>query len=197
MTVMTTTPGLPFGRPLTCEDLEAFVEGRPDDGHRYELVDGTLIVTPAPSDAHQTVSGELAALLRRGCPDGMKMLSAPFAVVLAADTELHPDLLVARSEDFTHRNLPTAPVLAVEILSPSTRRVDLLLKRDRLQSAGCPHYWVVDPFEPRVIAWTLRDGVYVEAADVAGDDVLDLGEPFAVRLRPSALTRWKGADEPV
>ena len=61
---------------------------------------------------------------------------APFDVALDDDTVLIPDVLVARREDLTHRNLPAAPVLAVEVLSPSTRRFDLQLKRDRYEEAG-------------------------------------------------------------
>ena len=61
MTAVTTTTGLPFGRPLTRADLETL----PDDGHRYELIDGTLVVSPAPRRGHQVVVGNLYLLLLR------------------------------------------------------------------------------------------------------------------------------------
>lgn len=64
----------------------------PDDGHRYEPIDGALIATSAPSAAHQTVVLELAVLLRQQCPRDMKVLVAPFDVVLADDTIMQPDL---------------------------------------------------------------------------------------------------------
>ena len=134
---------LPRSRPLTRADLDAM----PDDGHRYELIDGTLIVTPAPGLAHQCAVGELHLLLRSACPQELQVL-APFDVALGADTVMQPDLLLARRRDWTQRDLPTAPVLAIEVLSPSTRRVDLTLKRSRLETAGCQCYWVVDPDVP-------------------------------------------------
>jgi Uma2 family endonuclease len=54
---------------------------------------------------------------------------------------------IPRRSDLTDRDLPTAPLLAVEVLSASTRRIDLMLKRSRYEAAGCPSYWVVDPGE--------------------------------------------------
>lgn len=111
---------LPFSRPLTRADLEAM----PDDGHRYELVDGTLVVTPAPSPQHQMVAANLFALLRAVCPPELVVLFAPVDVVLSDRTVVQPDLLVAGRGDFTSRDLPTAPLLAVEVLSESTEHYD-------------------------------------------------------------------------
>ncbi len=93
----------------------------------------------------------------------------------------------ALTSDFTARNLPTAPLLAVEVLSPSSRRIDLVLKRSRLEAAGCPAYWVVDPDEPRLTAWELRDGTYVEIADVAGSEPFHAQRPFPVTIVPDDL----------
>ena len=107
---------LPRGRELTVADLESM----PDDGHRYELFDGALVVTPAPSMLHQTVSIELAMVLRLACPPELKVLAAPLDVLLGKNTGVQPDLLVARLADLAEKNLPTAPLLAVEILSPRT-----------------------------------------------------------------------------
>ncbi|GAA1730858.1 Uma2 family endonuclease [Aeromicrobium alkaliterrae] len=75
------------------------------------------------------------------------------------------------------------------MLSPSTRGVDLLLKRERLQRAGVPHYWVVDPEVPRLLAWELRDSEYVTAADVSGDEAWAAPAPFSANLVPSELVR--------
>ena len=114
---------LPRSRPLTRADLDTM----PDDGHRYELIDGSLIVTPAPSPRHQGAVGELYLLLRLACPAHLQVFLAPLDVALADDTIMQPDLLVARRADVTERDLPTAPVLAVEVLSPSSRPIDLTL----------------------------------------------------------------------
>jgi Uma2 family endonuclease len=180
---MGTVTTLPRGRPFTRTDLDAM----PDDGHRYELIDGALIVTPALSATHQTVVLELAVLLRERCPSSLKVLVAPFDVALTDDTIMQPDLLVARRSDLTERDLPVAPVLAVEVLSASTRRIDLTLKRSRLEAAGCPHFWVVDPLEPAMTAWELRTGAYVEVGHVTADQTLSVHEPFAVDVVPAQL----------
>jgi len=174
---------LPQSRPLTRDDLEAL----PEDGHRYELIDGTLIVTPAPSWRHQTVVGELHVLLHAACPPDLQVLLAPFDVVLAIDTVVQPDLLVARRSDLTHRDLPAAPLLAIEVLSPSTRHIDISLKRARYEAAGCPSYWVVDPDTPSITAWELRDGTYLELAHVAGPDAFRAQAPYALEIVPARL----------
>lgn len=182
MTIVTT---LPFSRALTYDDLAEF----PDDGHRYELIDGVLVVSPAPVPLHQRAVGNLHLALRAACPDELEVFLAPFDVVLASDTVLEPDLLVARRADVGPKNLPGAPVLAIEVLSPSTRRFDLMLKRSRLESAGCPHYWVVDPDEPSVLAWTLRGSAYAEAARASGDETFRVDDPYPVEMVPSELVR--------
>jgi len=174
---------LPRSRPLNRADLDAM----PDDGHRYELIDGALIVTPAPSPRHQRAVGELHVLLRLACPAHLEVFLAPLDVALADDTILQPDLLVARREDVTERDLPTAPVLAIEVLSPSTRRIDLTLKRSRLEAAGCQSYWVVDPYEPSLTAWQLEAGVYVEVARAMGEQAWEPEMPFRLRVRPADL----------
>lgn len=183
MTAMTATTGLPFGRPLTRADLEQL----PDDGHRYELIDGTLVVTPGPRWRHQEVLGNLYVLLKAATPPELVTGLAPFAIALADDTELQPDLWVARRADLTDRELPVPPLLAVEVLSPSTRRVDQLLKRDRLQSAGVPSYWLVDPAGPHVTVLELREGTYVEVAVVEPGETVEVVRPFPVVLDPSRL----------
>ncbi|QKT08751.1 Uma2 family endonuclease [Gordonia sp. X0973] len=184
MTVMTTEVlGLPRGRALTRDDLDSM----PDDGHRYELLDGILVVSPAPKIRHQWALSSLYRQLDAACPDDLKVLFAPLDVVLAQDTVLQPDLLIAPRDAFTERDLPGPPVLAVEVLSPSTRSVDLLLKKDRLRRAECQHYWVVDPDGPSITAWVLRDGEYQVAGTASGDEELSLTEPFEVSLVPSSL----------
>jgi len=138
----------------------------PDDGHRYELVDGTLVVTPSPSLRHQLVSGRLYSVLDRHCPSGLLVLAAPTDVRLA-----------------------DAPWLAVEILSPSTRHVDLSLKCSRYETAGCPAYWVVDPDALELTAWELHEHMYVEVAHVSGEEPYAATHPFPVEVVPAQLVR--------
>ena len=178
---------LPQSRPLGRADLDALRDEHPDDGHRYELIDGVLVVTPSPSFPHQDVSGGLFMLLRQASPADLVVLYAPFDVALADDTVMQPDIVVARRSDLTHRDLPVAPLLAVEILSPSTRRFDLTLKRSRFEAAGVASYWVIDPIELSLTAWNLVDGRYVEVADVRGDETFAATRPFAVEIVPALL----------
>ncbi|MFT3901320.1 MAG: Uma2 family endonuclease [Gordonia sp. (in: high G+C Gram-positive bacteria)] len=181
--MMTEVLGLPRGRALTRDDLDSM----PDDGHRYELLDGVLVVSPSPRWVHQRVSVNLVTRLFAACPDDLEILHAPFDVVLAEDTVLQPDVLVVRRSAFNERALQGPPELAVEVLSPSTRGVDLFLKKDRLRRAECAHYWVVDPDEPSITAWTLRDGEYHVAGTAKADEELDVTQPFEFSVAPAVL----------
>ena len=174
---------LPFSRALTRADLEAM----PDDGHRYELVDGTLVVTPAPSPLHQMTAANLFARLRAACPPDLVVLFAPLDVVLSDNTVVQPDLLVARRSDFSSRDLPKAPLLAVEVLSESTEHYDRMWKRTRFESAGAGSFWIVDPRRPALVAWELENGRYDEVAKVTGDEVFRAIRPFEVEVRPADL----------
>ena len=180
---MTSVIALPFSRPLTRADLEDV----PDDGRRYELLDGVLLVGPGPRWPHQDVLGNLYVLLKLACPAGLAVGLAPFAVAFADDTELQPDIFVARRSDITEHDLPVAPLLCVEVLSPSTRRLDLLLKRDRYQEAGVAAYWLVDPNGPVITVLELRDGVYEEVVVVRPGEEQSVSLPFVVRLAPAEL----------
>lgn len=178
------------GRPFRRADLDAM----PDDGRRYEIIDGTLIVSAAPSRLHQRAVLSLAILLHGACPPEFEVLVAPFAVGLADDTEMQPDVLVGRREDFTDRDLPGPPALAVEVLSPSTRLFDTHVKRERLERAGTPAFWVVDPVakpdEARLVVWELGPkGRYRQVADVTGEEEFSASLPYPVKVVPAALVR--------
>ena len=184
MTVVSPPSWLPSGRPFTAADLAKL----PDDGNRYELIDGLLLVTPSPAMRHQRCAFTMAVLLREACPDDLEVFIAPFDVVLADDTVVIPDIMVARRSDLTEVNLPVAPVLAVEVLSPSTRSIDLHVKRDRLRRAGCASYWVLDPLDPRLLAWDLNArGEYDEVAGVAGDETWRSRLPFSIEITPATI----------
>lgn len=120
-----TRMGTVASSPFSVADLE----GMPDDGRRYELIDGQLLVSPAPGLRHQVMAAALHRLLDDACPLELFVLIAPFAVRTDVSNEVQPDLLVARRDELTEKNLPAAPILAVEVLSPSGRLVDLNLKR--------------------------------------------------------------------
>jgi Uma2 family endonuclease len=187
---MGTVPAFPSGRPLTRADLESM----PDDGHRFELVDGVLVMSPSPRPLHQRAVARLLAALTLTCPADMEVLPAPVDVILADDTVLIPDVIVGMRENFTLRGLEGPPVLAVEVHSPSTRLVDLELKRAKLEEAGCPNYWLVDPDIPTLRCLALRNRRYVETHSLAGEEFAELAEPYPIRLSPESLVNPYGID---
>jgi Uma2 family endonuclease len=174
---------LPWGVALTYDDLQNL----PEDGHRYELLDGALLVTPSPNHAHQRCVLSLAVVLRDAAPPDLEVIIAPFDWLIGPRTSFEPDILVARRADIGERNLPLPPVLAVEVVSPSTRRIDLVLKRDAYAAAGMPSYWIVDPDVPGLTALRLEGGAYVEEASVSGDEALIASSPFPVTVVPARL----------
>lgn len=179
--------GLPVRHTWTRHDLDAL----PEDGNRYELIDGVMLVSPAPRPRHQRAVVRLWRALDDACPPGVEALVAPLDVVLDDLSVMEPDVLVARADAFTQANLEGPPLLAVEVLSPSSRMIDLHVKKDRLRRAGCPQYWVVDPDEPSVTAWDLvtRDGApaYRLAGLAAGEQSLRLSRPFEIEVVPARL----------
>ena len=183
MTVMTSV--IPHGRPFTVDDLE----GMPDDGNRYELIDGMLLVTPAPGWGHQEMGFTLAVHLRAHCPPDSRVLPAPFAVQTASDSEVQPDVIVARYVDFRSENLPVAPLLAVEVLSHSTRLKDRNLKKAHYERIGVASYWILDPAEPGALtAFELDgDGRYRQVAHVEGDEEFVATRPFRITVVPARL----------
>lgn len=117
-------------RPLepgefTLADLDAL----PDDGMRYELVDGMLLVTPIPPLIHQTAVVQLAVRLDGACPEDSEVFLGPLDFRPTARRSLQPDVLVCRVKDIGPAAIEKPLLLAVEILSSSTWTKDLLLKR--------------------------------------------------------------------
>ncbi len=169
--------------PFTYDDLQ----GMPDDGYRHELLDGVLLVTPAPSIPHQVCVTALWDILRHHRRAGEIVLIAPVDYVISPSTVLEPDVLVARTADLTPANLPATPLLVVEVLSPSTRRIDRTAKRLAYEEAGVPAYWLVDPDVPSVTVLELVDGTYEEVAVVAGDQSFTVSRPYPVEIIPARL----------
>jgi Uma2 family endonuclease len=170
---------------LTVDDLE----GMPDDGRRHELVDGVLLVTPAPRWEHQRAEVRLAVALGTVCPGEFDVLT-PIDVRGGSRTSVQPDLSVVRSADLLPgRPFQSVPVLAVEILSPGTAETDRVLKRRVYAELGVASYWIVDVDAPSVTVLALDGDRYAEQAVVRGDEPLAVTEPFPVVLRPSQLVR--------
>jgi Uma2 family endonuclease len=170
---------LPAG-PLTWRDLWR----TPDDGKRYEIVDGMLYVSPAPVPVHQRVLRELFRVLDRHVRRHRlgEVFFAPIGIVLEVRSAVQPDLVfIARrqSDIVKEKAVFGAPDLLVEVLSPSTERRDRSLKRRTYERCGVAHYWVVDPRRRRLQAWRSEGGGYVVEAELVD----------GARFRPSLFPR--------
>jgi Uma2 family endonuclease len=172
------------GQPFTVDDLDRM----PDDGRRYELLDGVLIVSPRPTTVHQLAATRLTTLLGNACPDDLCVLAEP-ALQLSDDIEFDPDVVVVRWEDVGRAKITAPPLLVVEIRSPSTALIDLNRKKAAYQKFGVPSYWIVDPDppEPSLTAFELRDGRYAPLAKVTGSEMLKTERPFDVEVVPAFL----------
>jgi Uma2 family endonuclease len=178
-----TVPVMPRAGEWTIEDLRDLPEG----GLQYELADGVLLVSPTPRPVHQRVIGNLYVLLREAVTDDLEVFLAPLDFQPTRHRSLQPDVLVVRRSDVGEVNITAPLLLAVEVLSPSTRAKDLVLKRSLYEDSRVPSYWVVDPDEPSVLVLELEDGRYVERMHVTGQQRVDVAAPFPVTLQPEAL----------
>ena len=134
------------------------VRALPDDGHRYELVHGELLVSPAPRKLHQEVVGDLYFLLKSWLavhPVGA-VYASPAELTYGADTLVQPDVFVLTPEAAASRQWNTLGevLLIAEVLSPSTARYDRFQKRRAYQEAGVPLYWILDPDTRQAEIWT-------------------------------------------
>ncbi len=168
---------------LTRADRDAV----PENGLRHELLDGAIVMTPSPGVSHQRVSTRLFLTLHAIVQEPLELFIAPFDVALPTGDVLVPDLCIGRQSDLTDKDLTGVPVLVVEILSPSTRRRDLGDKLTAYRDAGVPHYWVVDPLAPRLVAHELVDGEYAVVGDVTGDESWSATAPIEVTIVPADL----------
>ena len=172
------------GKPFTVAELDRM----PDDGHRYELLDGALAVSPRPTPAHQVVAFTLASLLDRECPAECQVVPEP-AVMVSRDTEFAPDIVVVSRDQLSGTKITRPPVLAVEVRSPSIALIDLNAKKAAYERFGVPSYWVVipDAGKPELMAFELRDGHYAEAARVTGGEPFQARRPFTVEVVSARL----------
>ncbi len=137
------------------------VRAMPDDGNRYEVVYGELLVTPAPRLWHQALVTRLIVAIDRYLrtePVGM-VLASPADISWGRDVLVQPDVFVIPEEEgrtLTWSRVRTL-LLVAEVLSPSNTRGDRVLKRIRYRQAGVPLYWVVDGDDRSVEVWTPED----------------------------------------
>ena len=173
---------------LTYKDYDAL----PADGRRYELHEGELSVTPAPSPRHQEVSLNLGVVLHNYVKTRSlgKVLAAPIDCILSDTTIVQPDIVyieTARLGAISARGIEGAPTLVVEILSPSTAQIDRNVKFQLYVRHGVPYYWIVDHDARSIEAYRLVEGMYQIAGRLAGSEAVSL-PPFPdLALVPSSI----------
>ena len=163
---------------FTYEDLRH----TPDDGKRYEVLEGDLIVSPSPKWKHQRVAHRLHTFLTRWEDHGYgSVCPAPMDVVLSDRDVVEPDLLFIATDRMgivTEENVRGAPDLVVEVISEGSRHRDVITKRHIYERNGVRFYWLVDPEEETVRVFELKEGAY-------GDPrVLTAGQELSCALFP-------------
>lgn len=173
---------------LTYKDYEVL----PADGRRYELHEGELSVTPAPSPGHQEVIGNLFMLLnQRAKTRGLgKVFVSPIDCILSDVTVVQPDLVcleTGRLPSISARGIEGPPTLVVEILSPSTMQIDRGVKLQIYARHGVPYYWIADPEARIVEAYRLVEGVYQLAGRLEGSRPSSLPPFVDLTLVPASI----------
>ncbi|WP_322759281.1 Uma2 family endonuclease [Frankia sp. Cr2] len=158
----------------------------PADGRRYELVDGTIVVSPSRGYAHQLAVAHLLARLVGAQTGAARALPAPFDVTLATGRVLAPDIVV-----LAHPKAKI-PLLVVEVLSRFGRSYDRRDKFDEYETAGIPSYWIVDPDVPAVFVFELtkgryEQGRYEQVAYAEGPATCTVERPFPLSFSPADL----------
>jgi Uma2 family endonuclease len=184
--LMTTAPIYPQADPWTVDDLD-----RLPDGSFYEIIDGSLLVSPPPVPHHQIVASRLLRDMADAAPTEFEVLSP--AGVNVSTSYLEPDLAVVRGAAALanpKRLEATDVLLVVEIISPSNAGVDRREKPIRYAEAGIPHFWRIEiegDRTPYVVRHVLVGDRYAEVGTVFAGDEETVDVPFPITLRPADL----------
>jgi Uma2 family endonuclease len=197
--IATSVPSRHWPAPAAGEWTVDMLAELPDDGRRYELLDGVLLVSPSPVPNHQLTVTNLLRLLDAALPPDHRALVAPLDWQPDDRTSLVPDLLVVSRADYRPRKSLEALTVVVEVASPSTARIDRTAKRDRYAQGGIAQYCIVDPgigrdAVPSVTVYDLGADGYREAARAEGDQQVTVALPVPgaepVTLSPQQLLEF-------
>jgi Uma2 family endonuclease len=150
----------------------------PEDGHRYEIVDGVLLdMMPAPGIPHQNAAQWLFRYLAACIIDTNfgKVFMAPIDVELMPGAVFQPDIVVILNDGLhkiSESHIVGAPDLIVEVASPRTAKYDQTTKREAYAFAGVTEYWLVDPAAHTIEVLFLEDGLYISGGIFKGQDKL-------------------------
>lgn len=160
--VMQTAVKIPENLKLTYGDYLLLPEG-----NRYEIIEGELFMTPSPRTIHQRVIVKLFQLINDFVKKGElgEVFIAPYDVILSKHDIVQPDIIFVSKENariVTELNIQGTPDLVVEILSPSNKEIDLLLKKKLYAASGIKEYWIADPANKSVKLFNLGKTGYEE-----------------------------------
>ncbi|MEX2104838.1 MAG: Uma2 family endonuclease, partial [Bacilli bacterium] len=157
-------------QPLTYDDYATL----PDDGNRYELVDGVLeLMSPSASAKHQMISFQIQKKISDSCENNYFVLYAPLDVILSPTEVRQPDLVMVhrdRLHIITKRAIEGPPDLVVEILSPSSIKRDKISKLNSYAHYQIPEYWIVDPSNGALEQYVLSENHYELMNVYIGDE---------------------------
>lgn len=169
----------------------------PYDGHRYEVVQGVLMMSPAPEPVHQGVIGVIYRHLsdhifakRRGL-----VFTGPLDVVFDAQLTVQPDVLVlltSHLDRLQKKRIVGAPDLAVEVISPSSVTYDRLVKHTIYEQAGVPEYWLVNLEEQTIEVFVLEEGKYCSLGMFQGEQTLPSRIVPEIEVPVAQLFDWTG-----
>jgi Uma2 family endonuclease len=160
----------------------------PRDGRRYEIVDGRLLVTGAQPPAHHAAVVALMILLKQACPPDLLVAVSSLDFRPTRTISLRPDLPICRRTDAGPHLLTAPPLLTVEVLSPSTRTTDIVLKRTLYETHAVPSYWLLDPTNQELTVLELTTSGYICRAVVQAEETFEATAPFPISFTPAALT---------
>lgn len=165
----------------------------PDDGVRYEVIDGSLeAMFPSPSTTHQAVIRELGFIILQSCKSDYIIYYAPLDVILSEKNVLQPDIVMihrSRSHIVADRGIEGPPDLVVEIVSPSSRKRDKVVKAKKYAEYGVEEYWIVDAETRTLEQYRLEGSVYEIVNLFEGDDVVNSDKLPCVSFAVSDIFR--------
>ena len=164
----------------------------PEDGFKYELVDGVVIRSPTPLPRHQRIAVEIVSQIKwflRAHPVGEVFMELDVYLGVGparGDLVYAPDVIFVSAERVRsmEEKIVGAPELVVEVISRGSRRMDTITKREDYERCGVREYWIIDPHQPSITFLRLRNGRF-ESVDTPGDSFASEAVPgFVLDLKP-------------
>lgn len=161
---------------FTYEDYTQF----PDDGKRYEIIEGELFMSPSPRTKHQRILVKLLTAISSFL-EGENMgevFAAPYDVILSSKNVIQPDIIFVADKNksiITEKNITGSPDFVIEIISPSNRIMDLKKKKALYEEFKIPEYWIVDPDLETIDKFILHEEFYEDAGHFEIEDKIKCG----------------------